>query len=128
MREYTWPMSCQGRTRAAKMIVVTTAIPAGRAKFRKMLAEEVFRHANRGPTAVRNIRNSPIGIITLSKKGGPTVILYPRIHSERMGKSVPHKTTNAAARRTRLLKRKLDSRETSDSSLFSVFRWSRFLI
>src|SRR5271169_752460 len=47
------------------------------------------------------------------------------MYSERTGKSVPQSTVKHAASRTRLLKRKLDSRETSDSSLFSAFRWSR---
>src|SRR5271170_693778 len=43
-----------------------------------------------------------------------------------IGKSVPHRMVKQAASSTRLLKRKLDSRETSASSLCSVFRWSRF--
>jgi hypothetical protein len=47
-------------------------------------------------------------------------------YSLRTGKSVPQRTVKQAASRIRLLKRKLDSRETSDSSLFSVLRWSRW--
>ena len=39
-----------------------------------------------------------------------------------MGKSVPHRMVKQAASRTRLLNRKLDSRETSDSSLCSDLR------
>src|SRR5581483_145626 len=41
------------------------------------------------------------------------------------GNNVPQSTVKQAASRTRLLKRKLDSRETSDSSLCSDLRWSR---
>src|SRR5215467_920024 len=42
-----------------------------------------------------------------------------------MGKSVPQSTAKHAPSNTRLLNRKLDSRETNDSSLFSERRWSR---
>ena len=63
-----------------------------------------------------------MGIITLLKKGGPTLILLPSTHSERTGKSVPQSTAKQAARRMRLLKRKLDSRETRESSWLSLRR------
>jgi hypothetical protein len=53
------------------------------------------------------------------------VTLLPCTYSEMTGNKVPHSTVKQAASRTRLLNRKLDSRETSDSSLCSVFRWSR---
>src|ERR1043165_1082210 len=102
------------------MIAVNTARPAGIARLRFTLSKEVLRHASKGPIAVRNRRNSPIGTTTLLKNGGPTVTVCPWTASEIFGKRVPHKTANVAARRTRLLKRKLDSRETSDSSLFSL--------
>src|SRR5579859_837734 len=95
---------------------------AGVANARQTLPNDVLRHASRGPTAVRKTRKRPIGTIMVLKKGAPTVILYPRTHSERIGKSVPHSTAKQAPSRTRLLKRKLDSRETSDSSLFSDFK------
>ena len=57
-----------------------------------------------------------MGMFTLLKNGGPTLILLPETHSERTGKSVPHSTAKQAASRIRLLNRKLDSRETSESS------------
>src|SRR5579875_2333889 len=41
-----------------------------------------------------------------------------------MGKKVPQRTVKQEARRMRLLKRKLDSRETRDSRWFSLLRWS----
>ena len=64
---------------------------------------------------------------TRLKNGGPTVTLCPWTHSERMGKNVPHRMVKQTTRRSRLLNRKLDSRETSDSSLCSLLRWDRFL-
>src|ERR1044071_4827167 len=45
-----------------------------------------------------------------------------------MGKSVPQSTAKHAPSSSRLLNRKLDSRETSDSNWFSERRWSRFKI
>src|SRR5215472_4860263 len=98
---------------------------AGIVKLRLTLANDVLPQASNGPTAVRNTRNNPIGIVTLLKKGGPTLILYPRTASERMGKRVPHRMAKVTANRTRLLKRKLDSRETSDSNLFSAAKCLR---
>src|ERR1700689_2151215 len=43
-----------------------------------------------------------------------------------MGKNVPHKMVKQTTSKRRLLNRKLDSRETSDSSLCSLLRWPRF--
>src|SRR5947209_356829 len=43
------------------------------------------------------------------------------------GKSVPQRTAKQLARRMRLLKRKLDSRETTLSNFTSLFRYGRFL-
>ncbi len=84
-----------------------------------------MRQASSGPTAVRKIRNSPIGTLTRLKNGGPTVTLEPVTHSDSTGKSVPHNTAKQATSSTRLLNRKLDSRETSDSSRCSLFSVSR---
>src|SRR5438552_10487601 len=106
----------------------TSAITVGARKFRFTLSNEVLRHASMGPTPVSTSRNRPMGIFTLLKNGGPTVTLCPCTHSLRMGKSVPHSTAKHETSSTRLLKRKLDSRETSDSSLFSLFKCERFLM
>src|SRR5580704_8595928 len=89
---------------------------SGQAKLRRSASKEVLRQASSGPTPVRSKRNSAMGTFTLLKKGGPTLILLRVNHSESTGKSVPHKTAKQAANRMRLLKRKLDSRETSESS------------
>src|SRR5215467_3065644 len=94
----------------------------GQRKFRRKLSAEVFRHARSGPTPVKNRSKSPSGIFTLLKNGAPTLILDPVNHSENTGKSVPEITAIQATSRTRLLKRKLDSRETIESSWFSLFR------
>src|ERR1700678_3850526 len=106
------------------MAVVTMAA-LGRIKLRRMLLNDALRHARSGPIPVRKRRNRPIGSATRLKKGAPTVTLLPCTYSEMMGKSVPHRMVKQAASKTRLLNRKLDSRETSDSSLCSDFRWSR---
>src|SRR5208337_2069395 len=45
-----------------------------------------------------------------------------------MGKNVPHSMVKQTTSNSRLLNRKLDSRETSDSSLCSLLRWSRLAI
>jgi len=92
-----------------------------------MERREVERHASSGPTPVRKSRKMPIGTATRLKKGGPIVTFDPCTYSLRTGKSVPQRMTKQATRRTRLLKRKLDSRETMDSSRFSLLRWSRCL-
>src|SRR5271165_2809189 len=96
-------------------------------KFRRMLSSEVLRHASSGPTAVSSMSSKATGTATRLKNGGPTVTLCPCTHSDRMGKSVPQSTVKQATSRSRLLNRKLDSRETSASSLCSLLRWSLFL-
>src|SRR5271155_2726619 len=98
----------------------TNPPPSGQAKFLLSPSRDVLRHASSGPTPVRNRRNSAIGTFTLLKNGGPTLILLPVTHSESTGKSVPHRTAKQAARRIKLLKRKLDSLETSESSWLSL--------
>src|SRR5690348_13842374 len=104
------------------MIPATNPAASGQAKLRFRLESEVLRQASSGPTPVRNSKNSAMGIFTLLKNGGPTVILLPSIHSVNTGKSVPQSTAKHAARRIKLLKRKLDSRETTESSWLSVRR------
>src|SRR5580693_1770323 len=74
---------------------------------------------------VRNSKNNPMGTFTRLKKGGPTVTLLPVTHSDSTGNRVPHNTAKQATSSTRLLNRKLDSREISDSSRCSLFRVSR---
>src|SRR5207245_160858 len=95
---------------------------AGKVKLRFRLPRDVFRQASRGPTPVRKRRTRPIGTMILLKKGAPTVILYPRTSSESSGNSVPEIMAKVAPSSSRLLNMKLDSRETSDSSLFSARR------
>src|SRR5271154_836228 len=89
---------------------------SGHAKFLFSPSREVFRHARSGPTPVRKSRKSAMGTFTLLKNGGPTLIFVPCTHSEKTGNNVPQSTAKHAARRIRLLNRKLDSRETSESS------------
>src|SRR5580700_2909621 len=100
----------------------TRPIISGHAKFRFRLSTEVFRQASSGPTPVRKSRNRPIGMLTLLKNGAPTFILEPETASDKTGKSVPERTAIQETSRIKLLKRKLDSRETIASSWFSLFK------
>src|SRR3974390_155559 len=99
---------------AISAIAATTASTVGTRKFRRRLSSDVCRHANSGPTPVRNTRNNPIGTLTLLKNGGPTVTLVPCTHSESTGNSVPHNTAKHDTSSTTLLNKKLDSRDTSE--------------
>src|SRR5579863_7536336 len=100
---------------------------AGQRKLRFRLSSEVLRQASSGPTAVNKSKRSETGTITLSKYGGPTVTLFPSRYSWISGNHVPNSTVKHATTNSRLLKRKLDSRETSDSSLCSLVRYDLFL-
>src|ERR1700756_1629080 len=125
--EKKYPTSFPGRTPKTIITTPTTSAPIdGHKKLRFKLSSEVLRHASSGPTAVSNRSKRATGMATLLKKGGPTVTLVPCTHSERMGNSVPHSTVKHAITKSRLLNRKLDSRETSASSLCSLCRCERF--
>ena len=91
-------------------------------KLRRRLSIEVRRQANSGPTPVRKSRNSPIGTISRLNQTASRLIFSLEIASEITGNSVPHRTAKQLASRTRLLNRKLDSRETTLSSSDSLLR------
>src|SRR5258706_2932989 len=91
-------------------------ITRGEPKLRFKLSVEVLRHANSGPTPVRNSSSNPIGIFTLLKNGAPTLMREPENHSENTGNSVPESTAMQDTSKIKLLKRKLDSRETIESN------------
>src|SRR2546429_9687711 len=80
-----------------------------------------------GPIPVRPSSARPSGMFTWLKNGGPTVTLVPWTSSERIGNSVPHRTEKAIPTNSRLLKRKLASRLTIDSSLASAVSSGRRL-
>src|SRR6476660_7027795 len=88
----------------------------GARKLRFRLSVEVLRHASNGPTPVKNISSRPRGMLTLLKKGAPTLIRDPVNHSENTGNNVPESTAIQATSSTKLLNKKLDSRETRESS------------
>src|SRR5215813_12316797 len=104
-----------------------TAPTVGQRKLRFKLSSEVLRHASSGPTAVSSSSNNVTGTATLLKKGGPTVTLVPCTYSDNSGNHVPQSTVKHASTKSRLLKTKLDSRDTSDSSLCSLFKCDMFL-
>src|SRR6266513_5185489 len=121
-------MSCHGRKpKAISATTVATARSVGIRKLRLMLSTEVLRQASSGPKAVSSNSNIAIGISTRLKNGAPTVTFVPCTHSDSSGKNVPQSTVKQAASSKRLLNRKLDSRETSASSLCSLFRCDLFL-
>src|SRR5689334_11327391 len=94
----------------------------GHWKLRRRLSVEVRRQAKSGPTPVRNRRNRPIGTIRRLYQSASSEILSPVTASEITGNRVPQRTAKQLANRIRLLNRKLDSREITDSSCDSDFR------
>src|SRR5271163_4254268 len=91
-------------------------VASGQAKLRFRLSAEVLRQASSGPTPVRNNSSKPMGTFTLLKNGAPTLIRELDSHSEKTGNNVPESTAMQDTSRIKLLKRKLDSRETMASS------------
>src|SRR5580692_10984429 len=104
----------------------TTNMPMpGHWKFLRRLSIEVRRHAKSGPTPVRKSRNRPIGTIKRLNQTASRLIFSVENFSERTGNMVPQSTAKQLASSTRLLNRKLDSRETTLSSSASLLRNSR---
>src|SRR5437588_7563069 len=103
------------------MTSTSEAIP-GHWKLRRRLSGEVRRQANSGPRPVSSRRKRPIGTIRRLYQSASSEILSPVAHSEMIGKRVPQRTAKQLASRMRLLNRKLDSREMTDSSSDSDFR------
>src|SRR6202163_1317309 len=111
------------RTPSAKTTTpASRAMSRGQPKLRFKLSVEVLRHARSGPTPVRNRSRSPMGILTLLKNGAPTLIFEPENHSENTGNRVPERTAMQETNKIKLLNRKLDSRDTIESSWFSLLR------
>src|SRR5262250_2472109 len=106
------------KPKAKPITPLTTPKMLGHLKLRSRLSADVLRHASSGPTPVRNSSSKPSGMLTLLKNGAPTLMREPVNHSENTGNSVPESTATQATSSTRLLNRKLDSRETSESSWF----------
>src|SRR3972149_4762675 len=102
-------------TKAERAKAVTSPSAPGKRKLRLRLASDAFRQARSGQRPITRSRASPMGTLTWLKKGAPTLMFTPRTASEIMGKIVPRKPEKAAPTRIRLLNRKLDSRETSES-------------
>src|ERR1700736_1095154 len=108
-----------GMNRAAPKI---TATSSGQPKFRFKLSVDVLRQASSGPMPVKNMSSNPMGMFTLLKNGVPTLIREPEIHSENTGNKVPESTAIQETSKIKLLNKKLDSRETTESSWFSLLR------
>src|SRR5580704_19294 len=106
------------------MEATTAPATVGHRNDLRRLSNELFRHAINGPTPVSSSRNIAIGILILLKNGASTLIFSPVNFSEMTGNSVPHRIAKQLASRTRLLNRKLDSRDSTLSSCDSLFRKS----
>src|SRR3989449_7058547 len=115
MRAYKSRIPATNRTNA----VNAPTVP-GTANWRCRFGTEARRHAMSGPMPVSASNASPSGMLTWLKNGGPTVIFVPETSSDRIGNSVPHSTEKAIPMKSRLLKRKLASRLTIDSSRASA--------
>ena len=78
-----------------------------------------------GPIPLSRTSASASGTTYWSNHGGPTDALSPVTASEMSGKKVPKKITAQSPTSTRLLPRKTASRDSSESSLFSLRSDSR---
>ncbi len=83
----------------------TTSMPMpGHWKFLRRLSIEVRRHANSGPTPVRNSRNRPIGTINRLNQTASRLIFSVENFSERTGNMVPHSTAKQLASSIEIIK------------------------
>jgi hypothetical protein len=74
---------------------------------------------------VKRTSSTPIGVTYRLNHGAASECFSPVKNSEINGKKVPQKITSARPTRSRLLTRKIDSREASDSIRRSGLSWSR---
>src|SRR5437773_3790281 len=93
--------------------------------FSRSLRALARRQAITGQIPARVIRPKAIGTVTWLKNGAPTVIFTPRTASERIGKRVPQRMAKAAPTSSRLLNRKVLSRDTKESRRASLLRSGR---
>ena len=107
--------------------VATTATAIGTRTSRQSAPALTRRQASNGPIPVKSTRTIPSGAVYWSNQGVPSDDFSPVTASEISGKNVPQKTTTTSPTRSRLLTRKMDSREASDSIRRSLRRSSRRL-
>src|SRR6266849_2577207 len=98
---------------AISAITKTHEATPGHKKFLRKLSVDVRRQANSGPTPVRNSKNSPRGIISRLNQTASRLIFSTATASEITGNRVPQSPAKQLARITKLLNKKLDSRETT---------------
>ena len=103
------------RNTAAATMPSTT----GPRKLRRRLSSEARRHAMSGPTPIKKMSDRKSGMFTELKNGAPTLTFTPRTASDRSGTLwiVRPLVEGSAATRKTLFKRKVDSRETTESSV-----------
>ena len=86
----------------------------------RRLRSDARRQAITGPTPISRISGRPNATTKKLKNGALTVIFSPVTASEMSGNVTPHSTANARPTNSRLLNRKVASRETSDSMRCSL--------
>src|SRR5262249_51193298 len=100
-------------------------LSSGTEKSRLRLLALARRQAITGPTPVRNSKSTPKGPFTLLKNGGPPGDFSPPPPFDQTGKTVPQKVAKARPTNTQLFNRKAASRESSESSSFSLLSSGR---
>jgi hypothetical protein len=104
---------------------VPSPTPTGNAKLRLSLAGVTRRHAMIGPIPESATTIRARGTTKWANTGGPTDVCVPVIASEMSGKKVSQNTTAASATSTMFWIRNTPSRETSESSRWSLLRPAR---
>src|SRR5690242_11873932 len=107
---------------ASSTAVKTSAATPGQRNERFRLSSELRLHAISGPTPVSSSNAKPIGTLTPSKYALSTLIFSSVRISDTTGNRVPQSTEKQLATSSRLLNRKLDSRDKTLSSLLALFR------
>src|SRR3954469_16467812 len=124
-KEYDSSAARSWTPRAKNKIPIVAAVAVGIRNCLLRFATDARRPAINGPMPVNNSSRRPSGMLTVLKKGGPTVILLPRTASLMIGNSVPHNTENAIPTSTRLLYRNAASRLIMlSSSAVDLRSWS----
>ncbi len=102
-----------------------TVRATGTVKFRRAFTAVARRQAMTGPIPLSSTSARPSGTVQRSNHGGPSAVFVPVTASLMSGKNVPRNVTNASATRTKLFAMKTASRDSSESSMFSLLSVSR---
>ncbi len=104
---------------------MTRATASGNLKTRFADAQVTRRQASSGPIPVKRTRRIASGVVYLSNQGAASELFWPVKSSEISGKKVPQAITTVIPTSSKLLIRKIDSREINESIRFGDLRSSR---